>query len=313
MATYEINREEELKKKVIPQTKRDDFEAFWKANVEQLRQKPIEIKREVLKTPYEKTFMTYQISYNTHDDTWIDAYFSVPVGAKEKLPCVAWFHGGGGRKEIHAEILATGVCCFAMDVREQGGSSPDKAVYESAGANGGMMTRGILNKDNYYMRNIYLDAVRAMDVIAQLPEVDPERIVTCGGSQGGALSIVASALSGHSKKCYSYITSYCCLKQRTELGSGVFSATHRFLKDHPQHTDKAFETLSYFDIINMVSMLEVPVSFAMGLSDPVCLPHFVYSAYAHTPTEKTVDMYPFVEHILPVPYKYKKLEEFSKL
>lgn len=313
MKNYANKWEEELKKEIIPQNKKEDFEEFWQRSLEELRKAPVQIKRKKFDTPFEKTFISYEISFNTHDDTWIDAYFSCPVGAKEKLPCVAWFHGGGARKEVYPEILATGVCCFAMDVREQGGTTADKAVYQTAGANGGMMARGVLDKDNFYMRNIYLDAVRAMDVIAQLPEVDPERIVTCGGSQGGALSIVASALSGHSKKCYTMITSYCCLQQRTERGSGVFVSTNRFLKDHPEHTDTVCDVLTYFDINNMVSLLDVPVSFCMGLADPVCLPQFVYSAYAHVPGEKTVDMYPFVEHTKPIAYKMKIFEEFSKL
>ena len=66
--------------------------------------------------------------------------------------------------------------------------------------NGALMTRGVLDKNEFYMKHIFLDAVREMDVIASLPEVDPERIVTYGGSQGGGLSVVASGLSGHSKR-----------------------------------------------------------------------------------------------------------------
>ena len=61
-------------------------------------------------------------------------------------------------------------------------------------------------------------AIRAVDVAAQLEEVDAERLVTWGGSQGGALSIVASALSGRICKCYTNETSYCCIHRRIELG-----------------------------------------------------------------------------------------------
>jgi cephalosporin-C deacetylase len=158
-----------------------------------------------------------------------------------------------------------------------------------------------------------MDAVRAIDVAATLPEVDPERIVTFGGSQGGALSIVASALSGHSQKCYSGITSYCCLQERVEKGSGILNGVTEYLRKYPWETDKAMETLSYFDVINMVSLLKVPVLFCMGLADPICLPQFVYSAYAHVPGEKAVDMYPFVEHKMPREWIWKVHGEFAKL
>lgn len=311
--TYEQERELELQKKVIPQTMKPDFAQFWQEQVAQLRQVPIKITREKLDMPYEKSFITYEITYNTHDDTVIHAYFSCPVGAKGKLPCVVYYHGGRGRRSLQADIVATGVCCFAMDVRGQSGLSIDRADYRSGCTNGGLMTCGILEKENFYMRNIYLDAVRAMDVVAQLEEVDPERIVTYGGSQGGALSIAASALSGRSKKCYTQITSYCCLKNRVELGSGILNSTNDYIKRYPQNATTVFDVLSYFDIINMVSLLKVPTDFCMGLSDPICLPHFVYSAYAHANCEKKLYMYPFVLHEVPFAYKLVAQGEFAQL
>ena len=305
--------EKKLQGQVIPQTMKPDSAQFWQKSVEQVRAVPIEIKREKLETPYEKSFITWELTYNTHDDTKIHAWFSVPTGAKEKLPCVVFYHGGGSHKELYPGIMAAGVCCFAMDVRGEGGTSIDQAVYTSGGTNGGLMNHGVLDKENFFMHNIYKDAIRAIDVAASLPEVDPDRIVTYGGSQGGALSIVASALSGRSQKCYSGITSYCCLQQRVELGSGILSGVTEYLRKYPLDTDRAMETLSYFDINNMVSLLKVPVLFCMGLSDPVCLPKFVYSAYAHVPGEKEVNMYPFVQHKMPQEWVWKVHGEFAKL
>ena len=306
-------KEEALKTKVIPQSKKEDFEQFWADAVAQLRRVPLEYTRKKLETCYDKTFTTYQITYNTHDDTMVDAYFSVPVGATGKLPCVAFYHGGGEKRELMPSIVAIGVCYFSIDVRGQGGTTADNGHYTCGDPEGGLMTRGILDKEQFYMRNIYLDAVRAMDVIASLPEVDPDRIVTFGGSQGGALSIAASALSGKSQHCFSSITSYCCLDRRTELGSGMFRSLHEYLEQHPQEKQQALETLTYFDTLNMVSLLKVPVSFCLCLADPICLPEFVYSAYAHTPGEKEIDLYPDIGHRQPQAWRYYAYTKISKL
>ena len=310
---YITEKETLLKAKVYPQTKPEGFESFWADAVAQLREVPLQIRRQKLTTPYDKTFSTYLVEFSTHDDTWVKAYFSCPAGATEKLPCVAVFHGGLMHKEIYPDILATGVCCFAVDVRGQGGETLDRGIYHSGDYNGSFMTRGILNKDEFYMRNIFLDAVRAMDVIAQLEEVDPDRIVTYGGSQGGALSIAASALSGRSQKCYTYVTSYCCLNRRIELGTGVFKSVHGFLETYPHYTDTAMDTVSYFDILNMVSLLSVPTAFCLGLADPICIPEFVYSAYSHATCEKTMMLVPFAPHTTPEPYKNFAYGEFAAL
>lgn len=313
MEQFVQEKEAELRGQVIPQTKKADFEAFWQVQVAQLRAVPLQVKREKKQTPYEKTFTTWEISYNTHDDTWIDALFTYPTNATGKLPCVVYYHGGSLQKALNLDIAATGVAVFAMDVRGQGGTSIDRAVYHSGDLNGALMTRGVLDREDFYMRNIFLDAVRAVDVAATLPEVDPERIVTAGGSQGGGLSIVASALSGKSKKCYTNEPSFCCIQQRILIGSRIFGSTHEFLKKYPEQTDTVFDVVSYFDVNNMVSLLKVPTLFDLGLADEVCLPRFVYSAYHHASCEKELMIVPFAPHCQPRPYRERVHQEFSEL
>lgn len=310
---YTDRREQELKKKIIPQNAKPDFESFWKQAVTELRKVPLSFTKEIVSLPY-KTFETYEIIFNTHDDTKVKAYFSVPVQRDHPLPCVVKFHGGGGNRTIDPAILATGVCCFAMDVRSQGGTTFDLAHYEMGNDYvGALMTHDLLCKDTFYMKNIYLDAIRAVDVVASLPEVDPNRIVTTGESQGGALSIVAAALSGKVRKAYPTVPSYGCLERRVEAGSGVFGAVNKFLLKHPEHTDAAFDTLSYFDINNLVSLLKVPSSFCLGLADPICIPEFVYSMYHHTAGPKELYMYPFTPHTISYEHHLRILTEFSKL
>ena len=313
MERFNQEKEKELQGKVIAQTKKEDFEAFWQTQVAQLRAVPLQVKRKKLETPYQKTFTSWEISYNTHDDTWIDAWFTYPANAAGKLPCVVYYHGGSVQKGLHLNIAATGVAVFSMDVRGQGGTSIDRAVYHSGDLNGALMTRGVLDKEDFYMRNIFLDAVRAVDVVETLEEVDPERIVTYGGSQGGGLSIVASGLSGKSKKCYVNEPSFCCIKQRILLGSRIFGSTNEFLKKYPEQTDTVFDVVSYFDVNNMVSFLKVPAFFGLGLADDVCLPHFVYSAYHNTPGEKEILFMPFTPHCGPRILQERFFREFSQM
>ena len=176
---YIERKEEDLKKRIIPQTANKDFAEFWQKHVENLKKIPVEFERRLLKTPYDKTITTYEISFNTHDDTVVYAYFSKPANMEGKLPCVVWYHGGGGKRRIYPNIVACGVCCFAMDVRSQHGKTFDLAQYQMGTdyVIGSMVTHDILHKDSYYLKNIYLDAVRALDVVALLPEVDNEKIV----------------------------------------------------------------------------------------------------------------------------------------
>jgi cephalosporin-C deacetylase-like acetyl esterase len=95
--------------------------------------------------------------------------------------------------------------------------------------------------------------------------------------------------------------------------SGIFEHLHGFLRLYPEHTDTVMDVLTYFDIINMVSLLKVPTEFCLALADPICLPPFVYSAYAHTTCEKKIYMYPFTPHEVPIEYKRQTHREFAAM
>ena len=97
--TFIERKEEALKKKIIPETKCADFEAFWQKAIADMRQVPLSFTKEKIDTPYDKTFTTYKIFYNTHDNTKVAAYFSCPNNAQGPLPCVAHFHGGSLQKK----------------------------------------------------------------------------------------------------------------------------------------------------------------------------------------------------------------------
>jgi len=314
---YIENQEAKLQTQIIAQTARQDFESFWKSQTDMLRTVPLKYERTRLVLPY-RAFDTFEITYNTHDETVVTAYFYVPkFMGNQKLPCVCQFHGGGGHgpfTSLVTDIVSTGVCVFCIDVRSQGGKTYDRARYDILDDyRGALMTHGVLDKDNFYMRNIYLDAIRAVNVIASLPEVDCEKIVTYGASQGGALSIVAGAFSDNVKKVYAAVPSYGCLEGRVEAGSGVFGAVKNFLTLYPEHTDTVMETLSYFDINNIASMLTVPSFYQIGLSDPTCLPSFVYSVYTHTAGEKELLISPFTPHVISTEFKLRAYEEFLLL
>ena len=71
--------------------------------------------------------------------------------------------------------------------------------------------------------------------------------------------------------------------------------------------------LGYFDINNIVSFLNVPTDFCLALADPICLPEFVYSAYAHINAPKEIHLYPFAPHYTPDEYDLLVHTEFSEL
>ena len=68
-------------------------------------------------------------------------------------------------------------------------------------ANGGYLANGLEDKDRYYMRHVYQGLVRCIDFLTSLPEWDGKNVAVQGGSQGGALAIVAAGLDSRVTQC----------------------------------------------------------------------------------------------------------------
>ncbi|WP_203994530.1 acetylxylan esterase, partial [Sphaerisporangium rufum] len=179
-----------------------DFDAFWKQTLDEAA--TVDLAAEF--TPYDAPLSGVRV-YDTTFAGWggdpIKAWLLLPAGAGGPLPCVVHYLGyscGRGLPIDHLAWPSAGFATLVVDTRGQGA-----AHIGLPGATGdphggsvphapGMMTRGILDPEQYYYRRVFTDAVRAVEVAAGHPEVDAERIAVAGASQGGGIAQAAAAL-----------------------------------------------------------------------------------------------------------------------
>ena len=88
-------------------------------------------------------------------------------------------------------------------------------------------------------------------------------------------------------------------ERSVEIAMGPYEEITDFMKAYPDQIDQAFTTLSYFDIMNMVTMTRAEKAFySVGLWDEVCPPSTVYASYNHLPAsvDKTINVYRYNGH-----------------
>jgi cephalosporin-C deacetylase len=177
-------------------TKQPDFDEFWDSSLAELAKVPVSYERFEVSYPV-KGIKVYRVQYVGFNHATIEATLALPVQS-EPLPGIVAYHGynwctDGDTNDTVNQALK-GYAVLKMFCRGQHSGSVDNVI-STNGHVAGWMTKGIQNKEEYYYRAVYLDAVRAIEVLAAMPEVDASRIAVTGGSQGGAITLAAAALS----------------------------------------------------------------------------------------------------------------------
>jgi cephalosporin-C deacetylase len=246
---------------------------------------------------------TFDVTFPGYAGDPIRAWLHRPAGASEALPCVVEYRGyGGGRGLAHEAVrwAVAGYAHFIMDSRGQGsgyttGETPD--LHPSSAAQPGVMTRGILDRDSYYYRRLFTDAVRAVDAARALPAVDADRVAVTGMSQGGGISLAVAALVPDLVGVMPDVPYLCDMRRATEIGDkDPYGEIVRYLKAHRDHVDRVFETLRYFDGTALATLAGAPALFSVALMDEICPPSTVYAAYNAYAGTKEIREYAYNDH-----------------
>lgn len=291
-------RIDELHQYNPPQTAPNDLDDFWRKTLETARARPFHDTR-VKATSPARHMNIDKVTFEGYDDTPIHGWFITPgFEDRRKRPCIVLYHGytgGKGLAEQYAPWLLMGMAVFAVDVRGQGGETGNRLRQEE-GMTRGWMNQGITDRERCYYKAIAVDAVRAADWAAAQPEVDAEKIVVAGASQGGGLALIVGALSRVPRLIAADIPNMCHMDFGILQSTGSLTEAAEYVSRFPDQLERVLETLSYFDLLNLAERIAVPVLVSVSLKDTVCLPETVFAAYNRISSEKELKIYPFNGH-----------------
>lgn len=281
-----------------------DFDGFWARTLEESRGHSLAPAFEPVHYGL-RTVETHDVTFSGYGGQRVKGWLILPRERSGLLPCVVEFLGYGGGRGFATDWLlwsAAGYAHLVMDTRRQGsawgkGDTPDVEPEGSNPQYPGFMTRGILEPDTYYYRRVFTDGVRAVEAAREHPAIDAGRIAVTGGSQGGGISIAVAALSDGVRVCMPDVPFLCHFRRATEITDAYpYQEIGRFLLVHRDKVDRVFETLSYFDGVNLAARGAGRALFSAGLMDETCPPSTVYAAYNHWPGEKQIRTYRYNHH-----------------
>ena len=161
--------------------------------------------------------------------------------------------------------------------------------------NGGYLANGLENKDIYYMKHVYVGLVRCIDFLTSLPEWDGKNVAVQGGSQGGALAIIAAGLDSRVTQC---VANHPALSDMAGYAAKGGTGGYPHFCRQPQilSNKDCLNTLAYFDVVNFARYVKAPTYLTWGYNDVTCPPTTSYAVWNTLKCTKESLLTPINEH-----------------
>lgn len=254
----------------------DDFVEFWTKNTDALSTVAVKPIMTLLEDRCTDAVNVYHVSYGNVGNSRMYGILTMPK-AEGKYPAVLRFPGAGvGEKGGDIAHAARGIIVLELGIH---GIPVNLGGEVYAGLNRGALASypvyNIDNRDTYYYKRVYLGCVKGIDFLETLPQYNGT-VGTLGGSQGGALSIVTSALDKRVAATAVYFPALCDMEGYIHGRAGGWP--HLF-KNEANRTPEKLNVARYYDVANFARELTAPVYYIYGYNDLTCAPTTTCSTY----------------------------------
>lgn len=280
-----------------------DFKEFWENNKAEVAKYPLTYTKKLAEEYCTDKVDCYLIKLMLNNrGQCIYGYLFYPKNAVKGSCPVVLCPPGAGIKTIkeplrHKYYAEEGCIRFEIEIH---GLNPEMSAEEFKeisnafnGRENGYLNNGLENRDNYYMKRVYLGCVRSIDLLTSLPEWDGKNVIVQGGSQGGALALITTGLDSRVTAC---VANHPALSDMAGYKAGRAGGYPHFFRVEGMDTPDKLKTMAYYDVVNFARMIKVPTYITWGYNDDTCPPTTSYAVYNVLDCPKEALITPINEH-----------------
>jgi cephalosporin-C deacetylase len=270
-----------------------DFDTFWDNGLKELDNVKANVEFKPNDVLGNVNAELFDLTFTGVGGARVYAKYLRPKNAKA-CPAVLMFHGYSGSSGDwwdKLNFVNEGFAVAALDCRGQGGRSEDNSR-GIGNTKEGHFIRGVDGPaESLLFRQIFLDTAQLARIVMAQPEVDPARVATWGGSQGGGLSLACAALEPRIRKCmavFPFLSDYKRVWEM-DLAKDAYGEIKNYLRRFdPLHerVDELFTRLGYIDVQHLAPRIKAEVLMAITLMDNICPPSTQYAAYNKITSKK---------------------------
>jgi cephalosporin-C deacetylase len=274
-----------------PQDKKNDFDQFWEKSIAEIKKIPLET--ELAKNSRKSTsrFTSYDVSFKGYSKSTITGEFLVPrKGVKPKI--IIHIHDYNSLVQYPQQSLEESAAYFFITLRGHN-DIIKPAESEEEHTSPGYMIENILDRDTYYVKAVYLDLYRSIDMLRLIPDINCNSIGIIGKGFGAAAAVFTAAFSNRVSAVVLDTPAFCHLPLCQNIAeSDATREINEFVATVKSKKKQIKENLTYFDAINFTDKIQAPVLATVGFKDVISPPECVFSLFNHIRSEKVMEVYP---------------------
>ena len=281
-----------------------DFNTFWQGNLDELAKLPLTYTKEIAKEYCTDKVDCYLVKIPvSRRKQCVYGYLFYPKNAQPGKHPVVLCPPGAGIKTIkeplrHKYYAENGFIRLEIEIHGLDPRLPKETFDDISRAFNsdptGYLENGIDNRDRYYMKHVYLALVRCIDLLTSLPEWDGRNVAVQGGSQGGALALVAAGLDKRVNLCVVNHPALSDMAGYTEKGrTGGYPHFNRMTG---LYTPSNISTMAYYDVVNFARKVKATTYMTWGYNDNTCPPTTSYAVWNTLNCKKESLITPINEH-----------------
>jgi cephalosporin-C deacetylase len=269
------------------------YDEFWESSIDSLKKIPFNLKVSRKKNKIFNKYIEYEILFEGIDKYPLSGKLFLPVKSNYNPPIIIRFSDYMEEEKFLPELYDNGFGQFILELRghkeareiRENSEEKTKSTY-------GYFSENLEQINDYYMKKLYLDAYRTLEVIRLIKEVDKNKITIWGKGIGAAMAVF---LQNHVDRILSLILqqpAFAYLELTQNISKSTYAEEiNQYIKKNKFSKKKIKENLSYFDVIYLADKINIPVMMVINMENTDSAPQGAFAFFHRIPENKDMVLY----------------------